>query len=59
MKKEARVMEKAILLTCEKSGLELSLAFAAGLLGNLAAKKADWPKELAWRAELPEEGISR
>ncbi len=37
------------------------LALAAGPLGNLAAKKADHPKELAWRAgkALPEEGISR
>ncbi len=38
------------LLTNEKSGLELGLAFAAGPLGNLAAEKADRPKELAWRA---------
>ncbi len=46
---------------CEKSGLELGLAQAAGPLGNLAARQADWPKELAWLAEkaLPEEGISR
>jgi hypothetical protein len=49
------------LLTCKKSGLELGLAFAAGPLGNLVAKKADRPKELAWRTKkaLPEEGISR
>jgi hypothetical protein len=49
------------LLTCEKPGLELSLALAAGPLGNLAAEKADRPKELAWQAgkALPEEGISR
>jgi hypothetical protein len=47
--------------TCEKSGLELGLAQAAGPLGNLAARQADQPKELAWLAEkaLPEEGISR
>jgi hypothetical protein len=37
------------LLTCEKSVLELGLALAACPLGNLAAKKADQPKELAWR----------
>ncbi len=45
------------LLMYEKSGLELGLAFAVGPLGNLAAKKADRPKELAWRAgkALPEE----
>jgi hypothetical protein len=35
---------------CKKSGLELGLALAAGPLGNLAAEKVDWPKELAWRA---------
>jgi hypothetical protein len=47
--------------TCEKSGLELGLAQAAGPLGNLVARQADRPKELAWLAEkaLPEEGISR
>ncbi len=45
------------LLTCEKSGLELGLALAAGPLGNLAVEKADQPKELAWRVgkALPEE----
>jgi hypothetical protein len=39
----------------------LGLAQAAGPLGNLAARQADRPKELAWRAEkaLPGEGISR
>ncbi len=37
------------LLTCKKSGLELGLALAASPLGNLAAEKADRPKELAWR----------
>jgi hypothetical protein len=44
-------------LMCEKSCLELGLALAAGPLGNLAAEKADLPKELAWRAgkALPEE----
>jgi hypothetical protein len=47
--------------TCEKSGLELGLAQAAGPLGNLAARQPDRPKEVAWLAEkaLPEEGISR
>jgi hypothetical protein len=46
---------------CEKSGLELGLAQAAGPLGNLAARQPDQSKELAWLAEkaLPEEGISR
>jgi hypothetical protein len=45
------------LLMCEKSGLELGLALAARPPGNLVAKKADQPKELAWRAgkALPEE----
>ncbi len=49
--------EYSRLLTFEKSGLELGLALAAGPLGNLAAEKADRPKELAWHAEkaLPEE----
>ncbi len=44
---------------CKKSGLELGLAFAAGPLGNLVAKKADRPEELAWRAKkaLSGEGI--
>jgi hypothetical protein len=58
---ESDPCEYSRLLTCEKSGLELGLAFAAGPLGNLVAEKADWPKELAWHAEkaLPEEGISR
>ncbi len=45
-KKEARAMGKSILAnipppTCEKSGLELSLAQAAGLLGNLVARQTD------------------
>jgi hypothetical protein len=45
-KKEARAMGKSILtnippLTCEKSGLELGLAQAAGPLGNLAARQTD------------------
>jgi hypothetical protein len=46
---------------CKKSGLELGLSQAAGPLGNLAARQADRPIELAWLAEkaLPEEGISR
>ncbi len=45
------------MLLCEKSGLKLCLALAAGPLGNLAAGKADRPKELAWRAgkALPDE----
>jgi hypothetical protein len=38
------------LLMCKKSGLELGLALAAGPRGNLAAEKADRPKELAWHA---------
>jgi hypothetical protein len=44
------------LLTYEKSCLELGLALAAGPLDNLAAEKANWLKELAWRAgkALPE-----
>jgi hypothetical protein len=52
MKKEARVMEKAILanipdcLRAKTSGLELGLAIAAGPRGNLVAEKADRPKEL-------------
>jgi hypothetical protein len=62
MKKEAQFMEKAILanipdcLRIKKSCLELGLALAAGPLGNLAAEKANWPKELAWHAgkALPE-----
>jgi hypothetical protein len=37
------------LLTCKMSGLEFGLALAASPLGNLAAEKADWPKELVWR----------
>jgi hypothetical protein len=36
------------LLTCEQSGLKLGLALAAAPRGNLAAEKADRPKELAW-----------
>jgi hypothetical protein len=45
-KKEARAMGKSILAnipppTCEKSGLELGLAQAAGPLGNLAARQTD------------------
>jgi hypothetical protein len=46
MKKEARAMEKVILVnipelfTCEKTGLEFGLAQAAGLLGNLVARKS-------------------
>jgi hypothetical protein len=45
--KEARVMGKSILANipppmCEKSGLELSWAQAAGPLGNLAARQTDW-----------------
>ena len=49
-KKEARAMGKSILAnipppTCEKSGLELGLAQAAGPLGNLAARQTErqWP----------------
>jgi hypothetical protein len=54
---ESDPFEYSRLLTCEKSGLELGLALAAGPLGNLAAKKADRPKELAWHTgkALPEE----
>jgi hypothetical protein len=37
MKKEAWAMKKT--LTCEKSGLELGLAFAVNPLGNLAAER--------------------
>jgi hypothetical protein len=44
---ESDPCEYSRLLTCEKSGLELSLALAAGPLGNLAAEKADRSKELA------------
>jgi hypothetical protein len=45
-KKEARAMGKSILAnipppTCQKSGLELGLAQAAGPLGNLAARQTD------------------
>ncbi len=45
-KKEARAMGKSILTnipppTCEKSGWELSLAQAAGPLGNLTASQTD------------------
>ncbi len=62
MKKEARVMEKAILANipdcwrAKTSGLELSLALAADPRVNLAADKADRPKELAWHMgkALPE-----
>jgi hypothetical protein len=54
---ESDPCEYARLLTCEKSGLELGLVLAAGPLGNLAAEKADRPKELAWHVgkALPEE----
>jgi hypothetical protein len=54
---ESNRCEYSRLLMCEKSGLELSLALAVSPLGNLAAEKADRPKELAWRGEkaLPEE----
>ncbi len=54
---ESDPCEYSWLLTCQKSGLELGLALAAGPLGNLAAKKADRPKALAWHAgkTLPEE----
>ncbi len=54
---ESDPCEYSRLLMCEKSGLELCLALAAGPLGNLAAEKADLPKDLAWRVEkaLPEE----
>jgi hypothetical protein len=38
------------LLTCEKSGLELGQAQAAGPQGNLRPE-ADWPKELARHAK--------
>jgi hypothetical protein len=54
MKQEAQVMEKAILANipdcwrAKTSGLELSLALAADPRVNLAAEKADRPKELAW-----------
>ncbi len=46
-KKEAQTVGKSILAnipppTCEKSGLELSLAQGAGLPGNLAARQTDW-----------------
>jgi hypothetical protein len=46
---------------CKKSGIKLGLPQAAGPLGNLAARQADRPKELAWLTEkaLPQEGISR
>jgi hypothetical protein len=47
---ESGPWEYSRLLMCEKAGLELGLALAAGPLGNLAAEKADQPKELAWRA---------
>ncbi len=45
-KKEAQAIGKSILAnfpppTCEKSGLELGLAQAAGPLGNLAARQTD------------------
>jgi hypothetical protein len=56
---ESNPFEYSRLLMCKKSGLELGLAFAAGPLGNLVAKKADRPEELAWRAKkaLSGEGI--
>jgi hypothetical protein len=47
---ESDPCEYSRMLTCKKSGLELFLALAAGPLGNLAAEKADQPKELAWLA---------
>jgi hypothetical protein len=37
---ESNPCEYSRLLTCEKSGLELGLALAAGPLGNLAARKS-------------------
>jgi hypothetical protein len=37
---ESDQFEYSRLLTCEKSGLELGLAQAAGPLGNLAARKS-------------------
>jgi hypothetical protein len=45
-KKDARAMGKSILANippplCEKSGLELGMAQAAGPLGNLAARQTD------------------
>jgi hypothetical protein len=54
---ESDPCEYSRLLMCEKLGLELGLALAACPLGNLAAKKADRPKELAWCGgkALPEE----
>jgi hypothetical protein len=54
---ESKPCEYSRLLMCKKSGLELGLALAAGLLGNLAAEKDDRSKELTWHAEkaLPEE----
>jgi hypothetical protein len=58
--RESDQCEYSRLLKCKKSGLELGLAQTAGPLGNLAARKADRPKEPAWRAEkaLPGDGIS-
>ncbi len=58
---EINPCEYSRLLTCEKQGLEVSLALAAGPVGNLHPGKVDRPKELAWHAEkaLPGEGISR
>jgi hypothetical protein len=54
---ESDPCEYSRLLTCKMSGLELGLALADSPLSNLAAEKADRPKELAWRAgkALPEE----
>ncbi len=48
--------------TCEKSGLELSLAQRAGLPGNLAARQTDRQRKLACLATgkaLPQQVISR
>jgi hypothetical protein len=58
---ESDPCEYSRLLMCEKSSLELGLALASGPLGNLAAEKADRPKELAWHAgkALPEKRKSQ
>jgi hypothetical protein len=63
-KKEARAMGKSFLANiphlckCEKSGLELGLAQAAGPLGNLAARQPDRQRaSLSGKGER--EGISR
>jgi hypothetical protein len=54
---ESNPCDYSRLLLCEKSGLELGLVLDAGPLGNLAAEKADRPREQAWRVgkALPEE----